>query len=535
MTLSVFTDFNVDLLFVGLSAAAIGLIGFVVYLNNRQSQTAKSFLFFAVLTILWNFTNFFQYKFNTIPVTLWLLRINLFVATWHAFSFFRLSYFFPEIAREKPKWYRALFGITLIVSLLTLTPFVFKSIETLASPGSVTNPERGPGIAVFSVVALGLLALGLYELFKKWRLSGAVQKIVGIVFFAMSVTAFLIICFNVVLPVVFNTLIFLPFTGLLMVPFIGLVSYAIYRHQLFSLKVVAVEALVFILGAITFVEVIFTQSPLLLVIRSLFFLLIIGASVLLTQSVIREVEQRETIQKQEQELEIANRQQESLLHFISHEIKGYLTKGQNAFAGIIEGDYGAVAPSVKALSIGALHEMRKGVSMVMDILDASNYKKGTMTFENKAFDIKKAILELSDEMRFMAEEKGLQFEVTFAPSGEYLVTGDEIKIRRHVLRNVIENSIRYTIAGKVTVSLSRIPGYIRFTVTDTGVGITTEDMSRLFTQGGKGRESIKVNVDSTGYGLFVAKQVMDAHKGKIQAHSDGAGKGSTFTVDFPAA
>src|ERR1700733_1300195 len=91
-----------------------------------------------------------------------------------------------------------------------------------------------------------------------------------------------------------------------------------------------------------------------------------------------------------QALETANAQQENLLHFISHEIKGFLTKGQNAFAGIIEGDYGPVSDPVKTLAAGALVEMRKGVSTVMDILDASNLKKGTISFNKKPFDLKKA-------------------------------------------------------------------------------------------------------------------------------------------------
>jgi signal transduction histidine kinase len=235
------------------------------------------------------------------------------------------------------------------------------------------------------------------------------------------------------------------------------------------------------------------------------------------------------------ELEAANEQQENLLHFISHEIKGFLAKGQNAFAGIVEGDYGSVSPQVKELSQGALVEMRKGVSTVMDILDASNLKKGTISFNKKPFDLKPCLLRVSEDTKWMALRKGLKIETSFDSDGEYKVNGDEEKITRHVLRNLIENAVRYTLSGTVIASLSKEGAIIRFTVSDTGVGITPEDMQKLFTEGGHGKESIKVNVDSTGYGLFVAKQVVDAHGGKISAFSDGAGKGSTFIVELPAA
>ena len=65
------------------------------------------------------------------------------------------------------------------------------------------------------------------------------------------------------------------------------------------------------------------------------------------------------------------------------------------------------------------------------------------------------------------------------------------------------------------------------------MGITDEDKANLFTEGGHGKDSIKVNVDSTGYGLFIAKQVTEAHGGTIRAESEGAGKGSEFVVMMP--
>ena len=58
-------------------------------------------------------------------------------------------------------------------------------------------------------------------------------------------------------------------------------------------------------------------------------------------------------------------------------------------------------------------------------------------------------------------------------------------------------------------------------------------MHNLFTAGGHGKNAIKVNVHSTGYGLFIAKEVVEAQGGKIWAESEGQGKGSTFIVEFP--
>ena len=79
--------------------------------------------------------------------------------------------------------------------------------------------------------------------------------------------------------------------------------------------------------------------------------------------------------------------------------------------------------------------------------------------------------------------------------------------------------------------MSKTDGKILFSVKDTGVGLSKEDKERLFTEGGKGKNSQKVNVDSTGFGLFIAKSIIEAHNGRIWAESEGEGKGSEFWVE----
>ncbi|HUD01591.1 MAG TPA: ATP-binding protein [Rhabdochlamydiaceae bacterium] len=102
------------------------------------------------------------------------------------------------------------------------------------------------------------------------------------------------------------------------------------------------------------------------------------------------------------------------------------------------------------------------------------------------------------------------------------------------VRNLIDNSINYTQKGSITLGLNRSGGNIIFTVEDTGVGINDEDKTKLFTQGGRGKESSKINVNSTGYGLVFVKSVAEAHHGSVRADSLGTGKGSTFTMELPA-
>lgn len=314
--------------------------------------------------------------------------------------------------------------------------------------------------------------------------------------------------------------------------FLGAITYLIVQFQAFEVRVIATTALVvslwILLFSVLLLETIESARP--VIGMTLLFFAIMGG--LLVRSVRREIEQRELIEKQERLLQIINRQQEGLLAFISHEVKGYLAKSQAAFAGIIQNDYGVVSPQLHTMAENGLADMRKGVDMVADILDASNLRKGTVAYDKKPFDLKTSIEEAVHDLLPAAQKKGVILDFA-ASSGDYTILGDEAKIRRHVIRNLVDNSIHYTMQGTIHVSLSRNAQSIHFSVKDTGVGITKDDMKNLFTEGGHGKESMKVNADSTGYGLFIAKQVTEAHSGKIWAQSKGKGQGSEFIVELP--
>ena len=315
--------------------------------------------------------------------------------------------------------------------------------------------------------------------------------------------------------------------------FLAFLSYLIVRYREFGVKVLAAQILVAILTLLILAILLIRDIEDVRIIATITALLTVMLGYILVKSVKREVEQRELIEVQEKELERVNKQQENLLHVISHEIKGYLTKSEAGFSAITEGDYGAVPERLSAMATSALADVRKGVDMVMQILDSSNLKKGTVTFKKATFDFQVAVMNVIQELTPAAQEKNLTIDTGIAWEGNFMIDGDENKLRQHVIRNLIDNAIRYTPSGSIRVELVRKDGKIRFTVADNGVGITPEDMAHLFTEGGHGKDSIKVNVDSTGYGLFVAKQVTEAHGGTIHAESAGAGKGSEFVVELP--
>lgn len=231
------------------------------------------------------------------------------------------------------------------------------------------------------------------------------------------------------------------------------------------------------------------------------------------------------------ELKETARKQEELLHFLSHEVKGHLAKSKAAFAAIVEGDYGAVPEQLQSLAGEGLKDSQKGVETVMSILEGSDLSHGSMKLEARPFDLAALVQRSFEEFRPLAERKGLAMSASLG--GSCVVSGDEQKIERHVVRNLIDNAIRYTFAGQIDISLTQENGIARLTVSDTGIGISPADMQKLFTEGGHGEHSRAANPESTGYGLYIAKQLVEAHGGKISATSAGPGAGSTFSVELP--
>ena len=226
------------------------------------------------------------------------------------------------------------------------------------------------------------------------------------------------------------------------------------------------------------------------------------------------------------------RQREALTHLITHKIKGSFTRSKYVFAGILDGMFGPINDNMKKYVEQGLESDDNGVKTIDLILNAANLQKGTVKYDMKPVDLKIMVAKKIDEKKDLAEKKGLKLNENMDES-EYKINGDAFWLEE-VINNFIENAIHYTPNGEVVVGLEKKDKKILFSVKDTGVGITDEDKKNLFTEGGRGKDSVKVNVDSTGYGLYTVKLVVEAHGGRVWAESEGAGKGTTFFAEFDA-
>lgn len=531
---------NLDLLSVGIAIAAITILGFIVYFHDKKSITNQTFLFFSFLTTVYGIFNYINYKVTSPDLILWFLRLTIFSAVWHAFSLFQFFYVFPKSKIEFSKSYKQiLIPITIITSLLTLTPLVFSKIIQIAGAGTVSNPERGPGIALFGGVVMFLVIGGIVNLFRKTlKASGLEKKQYKAILLGTLITFSLIITFNFILPVIFNELRFIPLAPVFILPFIALTAFAIIRYRLLNLKIITTEILTFFLAVSTLFEVVLSTDIFTATFRFIIFLLILNISLLLNRSVRREVQQREELEVLSRELGEANEKLKALdlaraefVTIASHQLRTPPATIKWYLSSVLGGDYGKVPAKILVQLKKTQNTNNHLISLIEDMLNVSRIERGKMEFLFEPTNVEELARFTCEQLLPIAGEKKLALSYTPPARPLPLIMADKEKLRQ-VMNNLIDNALKYTKQGGVEVKLFMEGAEIKFQVKDSGKGIIPEERESIFQKYTRGKESIKQSA-GLGLGLYVAKIIIDQHKGKIWAESAGEGQGSLFCFSLP--
>ena len=136
------------------------------------------------------------------------------------------------------------------------------------------------------------------------------------------------------------------------------------------------------------------------------------------------------------------------------------------------------------------------------------------------------------DLSIAAENKGLKLNLIQDENQSCIVNGDKEKIRQIII-NFIDNSIKYTKEGNIDISIVNKDDKILFSVKDTGIGMTPEIKSTLFHKFTRG-DGARMNTSGSGLGLYLAKEIALAHKGRVWVESDGLDKGSIFYLELDA-
>lgn len=544
------TTGNFDLLAVGVSIASINILGLIIYLNNRKSITNRTFFALAIMASIWGIINYISYQPNTDAVfVLWMLRFVLFFAIWFSYYFFKLMYVYPQETKEFSMSYKyGLVPLVIFSSFFSLTPYVFSKIEQLPKIGTVSQAEILPGIIVFGFTIFVLVFGCFYFLAKKTIHTQKKERTPYVLILTGTIlTTGLLTIFNFIFPVIFSDVRFIPLAGVFILPFSCYTAYAIYKHGIFNVKIIASATLIFLLSVVILFEVLFTKNISLVYYKIVEFVSVLIIGSFLIQSMLKEIKQREDINKlakrltesnwelarTNERLRIIDQRKSEFVSIVSHQLRTPITAIKGYTSMILEESFGAVPETIKSPIEKIFFSSKRLAEMVDEFLDLSKIEQGRMTYNFISVDIKEMLKDIEEEFTPIAKKKDLALNFITENEGVFIVTADKGKVRQ-IFTNLIDNAIKYTPEGSVSIILGKNneQGTVVVRIKDTGIGLSTDDIHHLFGKFARGEGGQKQYTEGSGLGLYVAKKILEAHHGKIWVDSPGVGKGAEFTVEL---
>ncbi len=331
-----------------------------------------------------------------------------------------------------------------------------------------------------------------------------------------------------------------------MLIFVTLLTYHIVKFKTFHLKVLVSEALVAGLFILIGAQFFFIKVKINFILNGISFLGIIILGNNLIKGVKKEIEQREGLEVLRVKLEETNmnlaeandklkdldKLKTEFVSLASHQLRSPLTAIKGYASMVIEGDYGEVNKDATG-AIKRVFESSQNLSKIVeDLLDVSKIEQGGMKYEMTPFNLADVARDMTKDLSIPAENKGLKLNFKVENEDKCVVNGDKEKIRQVIL-NFIDNSIKYTKEGEINVSVKKESHKIIFIVSDMGMGMTPEIKSSLFQKFVRG-DGARMNTTGSGLGLYLAKEIVEAHKGRVWVESEGPNKGSTFYMELEA-
>jgi signal transduction histidine kinase len=220
-------------------------------------------------------------------------------------------------------------------------------------------------------------------------------------------------------------------------------------------------------------------------------------------------------------------EKDRFLAVASHELRQPIGAAQAALEVLEASRTPAEAARARAVLRRQLVHMAR---LVQDLLDISRYALQSSDLQKVPLDLRRVIETAVETMSSPIASSGLALEVAM-PDEPVGIEGDEHRLVQ-VFTNLLSNAVRYTPAGKsITVTLRTNGGLIITEVADTGRGIDADDLPHLFEPFSRGHEAVQ---DGFGIGLALVRGIVERHGGSVAATSDGADRGSRFTVVLPA-
>jgi signal transduction histidine kinase len=227
---------------------------------------------------------------------------------------------------------------------------------------------------------------------------------------------------------------------------------------------------------------------------------------------------------------------EEFLALTTHDLRSPLTVISGVISFFTSGRLGELSPEQKNM-VGMMERNTQNlIELVNDLLDAAKLESGSLQLELSDVDLHVLVHEICEPFVQLAREKGVTLTQLDASAGSpCILRADRAKLRR-IIVNLLSNALKFTTkGGRVSVRVEAAgDGYVRIAVADTGVGIAADDLPFLFDKYEQARHRATRGEKGTGLGLYITRQLVELHGGKIRVESE-VGRGSTFSFTLPVA
>jgi signal transduction histidine kinase len=516
-------------------------LAFWVYSANPKERTNRLFALMALSFLFWWAGGYFFSFSNNLELSLLLGRIILGVVS----ISFTLLYFFVSFFPYETRMNKIL---DRIIIFLVIIFFFYPLLGDFVVKGTRftiwgIDPIFGKGYLLYYSWIAFIMVVILVKLFQKYLQIPREMRIrVQYVFIGFLIFILMNLIFNVLLPSRTGSIKYWQFGNYSSLFVLGFTAYAIVARELFGIRVILTQALVGVIAILLLWQAVISSTLLDFVWRFVLFVIFLAFGYFLVQSVIREIQRRAELQRLYEEVDKLSRAKSEFISIASHQLRTPLTAIKGYISMLIEGTYGKVGEKAVPPMEKVYQSNERLIKLVNDLLNVSRIESGTLRIDLHKTSLEKIISSVIDELRIKANEKNLYLKWQRPERPLPEVTVDPDKFRQVVL-NIIDNCIKYTTHGGVTVKIQnlldakrtprRVASKIQIIISDTGEGMSEDEIEKMFESFSRGKAGEKHWTAGAGLGLYIARKFTEIHGGKVWAESEGEGKGSTFYIELP--
>ncbi len=231
-------------------------------------------------------------------------------------------------------------------------------------------------------------------------------------------------------------------------------------------------------------------------------------------------------------LRAADQRKDEFLATLAHELRNPLAAIRTAAALLVRAD---LPPERVTWASGIVaRQSRIMASLLDELLDLSRFRSGSVALQPERVDAASLVESAVETVQHLIDAKGHRLSVQLPPSPSPLLLEVDRLRTTQVLINLLTNAAKYTDpGGRLTIAAAGIDGSACFQVIDNGIGVAPESLAEIFAMFAQVRSESDRSSGGLGIGLTLAKRLVELQGGRIEAHSDGLGRGSVFRVRLP--